>query len=63
LAAKKAQGVVLGKQKGTVQTSMYDKDRDRIEELPFAQIFIKLLFILMVARNCRISNQDSTKSS
>ena len=33
LAAKKAQGVVLGKPKGTIQVSMYDKDRDRIEEL------------------------------
>lgn len=33
LAAKKAQGVVLGKPKGTIQASMYDKDRDRIEEL------------------------------
>ncbi|MEO1668703.1 MAG: recombinase family protein [Chloroflexota bacterium] len=33
LAARKAQGVVLGKPKGTIQASMYDKDRDRIEEL------------------------------
>ena len=33
LAAKKAQGVVLGKPKGVIQASMYDKDRDRIEEL------------------------------
>ena len=33
LAAKKAQGVVLGKPKGTIQKSMYDKDRERIEEL------------------------------
>lgn len=33
LAAKKAQGVLLGKPKGTIQASMYDKDRDRIEEL------------------------------
>lgn len=33
LAAKKAQGVVLGKPKGTIQASMYDKDRERIEEL------------------------------
>jgi len=33
LAAKKAQGVILGKPKGTIQSSMYDKDRDRIEEL------------------------------
>ena len=33
LAAKKAQGVVLGKPKGTIQTSQFDKDRDRIVEL------------------------------
>lgn len=33
LASKKAQGVILGKPKGTIQSSMYDKDRDRIEEL------------------------------
>jgi DNA invertase Pin-like site-specific DNA recombinase len=33
LAAKKAAGVTLGKPKGTIQRSMYDKDRARIEEL------------------------------
>ena len=33
LASKKAQGVTLGKPKGTIQASMYDKDRQRIEEL------------------------------
>ena len=33
LAAKKAQGVKLGKPKGTIQASKFDKDRDRIEEL------------------------------
>jgi DNA invertase Pin-like site-specific DNA recombinase len=33
LAAKKAQGVVLGKPKGTQQQSMYDQDRKRIVEL------------------------------
>ena len=33
LASKKAQGVILGKPKGTIQPSMYDKDRERIEEL------------------------------
>jgi DNA invertase Pin-like site-specific DNA recombinase len=33
LAAKKAQGVVLGKPKGTIQSSMYDKDKERIREL------------------------------
>ena len=30
LAATKAQGVVLGKPKGTLQQSIYDKDRERI---------------------------------
>ena len=33
LAAKKAQGVTLGKPKGTLQQSVYDKDRTRIVEL------------------------------
>lgn len=33
LAVKKAQGVVLGKPKGTIQNSIYDKDRGRIVEL------------------------------
>lgn len=33
LASKKAQGVILGKPKGTIQSSVYDKDRERIEEL------------------------------
>jgi DNA invertase Pin-like site-specific DNA recombinase len=33
LATRKAQGVTLGKPKGTIQSSMYDKDRERIQEL------------------------------
>jgi DNA invertase Pin-like site-specific DNA recombinase len=33
LATKKAQGMQLGKPKGTIQKSRYDKDRDRIVEL------------------------------
>ena len=33
LAAKKAQGVQLGKPKGTVQSSQFDQDRHRIVEL------------------------------
>lgn len=33
LAAKKAQGITLGKPKGTIQSSMYDKDKARIQEL------------------------------
>ena len=33
LATKKAQGVQLGKPKGTIQQSIYDKDRKRIVEL------------------------------
>jgi DNA invertase Pin-like site-specific DNA recombinase len=33
LAAKKAQGVRLGKPQGTIQESIYDKDRERIIEL------------------------------
>ena len=33
LAAKKSQGVSLGKPKGTIQNSIYDKDREKIVEL------------------------------
>ena len=33
LAARKAQGVQLGKPKGTIQASIYDKDRKRLAEL------------------------------
>jgi DNA invertase Pin-like site-specific DNA recombinase len=33
LAAKKAQGIKLGKPKGTIQKSKFDKDADRIKEL------------------------------
>ena len=33
LAAKKAKGIKLGKPKGTIQKSKYDKDLDRIKEL------------------------------
>jgi len=33
LAAKKAQGIKLGKPKGTIQASKFDKDRERIEGL------------------------------
>jgi DNA invertase Pin-like site-specific DNA recombinase len=33
LAAKKAQGVTLGKPKGTIQSSMYDKDKEKIQDL------------------------------
>lgn len=33
LAAKKASGVILGKPKGTIQKSKFDKDIERIKEL------------------------------
>lgn len=33
LAAKKRQGITLGKPKGTIQKSKFDKDRKKIEEL------------------------------
>jgi DNA invertase Pin-like site-specific DNA recombinase len=33
LAARKAQGMTLGKPKGTIQDSIYDQDRERITEL------------------------------
>lgn len=33
LKSKKANGIILGKPKGTIQSSKYDKDLDRIKEL------------------------------
>jgi putative DNA-invertase from lambdoid prophage Rac len=33
LAAKKAKGIPLGKPKGTLQASMFDADREQIEQL------------------------------
>lgn len=33
LAAKRSQGIILGKPKGTIQNSKFDKDLDRIREL------------------------------
>jgi DNA invertase Pin-like site-specific DNA recombinase len=33
LAAKKSQGIRLGKPKGTIQASKFDKDREKIQEL------------------------------
>ena len=33
LRSKKANGIILGKPKGTIQKSIYDKDKDRIIEL------------------------------
>jgi putative DNA-invertase from lambdoid prophage Rac len=33
LAAKRIQGVILGKPKGTIQKSKFDKDLERIKEL------------------------------
>ena len=33
LAARKAQGIQLGKPKGTIQSSVYDKDKERIGDL------------------------------
>ncbi len=33
LKARKAQGVILGKPKGTIQKSKFDKNKDRIQEL------------------------------
>ena len=43
LAAKKAQGVVFGKPKGTIQASMYDKDRERIQGLLLLGVPKKLI--------------------
>lgn len=48
LATKKAQGIQLGKPKGTIQNSIYDKDRERIIEL--LQLGVSARRILLLLR-------------
>lgn len=51
LAAKKAQGVKLGKPKGTIQASKFDKDRERIEEMLRLGVSVRKIAKLMEYNN------------
>lgn len=51
LAAKKAQGVKLGKPKGTIQASKFDKDRKRIEEMLRLGISVRKIAKMMKYNN------------
>lgn len=46
LAAKKAQGITLGKPKGTIQSSVFDKDRTRIVELLSLGVSIRRIALM-----------------
>jgi len=48
LAVKKAQGVVLGKPKGTIQNSQFDKDKTRIVELLSLGVSIRKIALELV---------------
>jgi DNA invertase Pin-like site-specific DNA recombinase len=45
LATKKALGIQLGKPKGTIQSSIYDKDRERIVELLYLGVSVRHIAI------------------
>lgn len=47
LASKKAQGIVLGKPKGTIQKSKFDKDVDKIRELLTLGLSIRKIAIFL----------------
>lgn len=51
LAAKKAQGVRLGKPKGTIQASKFDADRERIETLLGLGLSVRKLARVLGYRN------------
>ena len=51
LAARKSQGVKLGKPKGTIQASQFDKDRSRIEELLSLGLSVRKIARLLVYKN------------
>jgi hypothetical protein len=42
---KKALGIQLGKPKGTIQSSIYDKDRERIVELLYLGVSVRHIAI------------------
>jgi DNA invertase Pin-like site-specific DNA recombinase len=51
LAARKSQGVKLGKPKGTIQASQFDKDRPRIEELLSLGLSVRKIARLLGYKN------------
>jgi len=51
LAARKSQGVKLGKPKGTIQASQFDKDRSRIEELLSLGLSVRKIARLLGYKN------------
>jgi DNA invertase Pin-like site-specific DNA recombinase len=51
LAAKKAQGIKLGKPTGTIQKSKFDQDRDRITELLGLGLSVRKIAKLMGYKN------------
>jgi DNA invertase Pin-like site-specific DNA recombinase len=64
LATKKAQGVKLGKPKGTIQGSKFDKDRERIEELLALGLSVrKIAGDHLHCSNSRFGNFSSSASA
>ena len=51
LATRKSQGVKLGKPKGTIQASQFDKDRPRIEELLSLGLSVRKIARLLGYKN------------
>ena len=51
LAARKSQGVKLGKPKGTIQASQFDQDRPRIEELLSLGLSVRKIARLLGYKN------------
>ena len=51
LATRKSQGVKLGKPKGTIQASQFDKDRSRIEELLSLGLSVRKIARLLGYKN------------
>lgn len=56
LSAKKQQGVTLGKPKGTIQASQFDKERDKIVELLKLGLSIRKIATLLSYPNHRSLN-------
>jgi len=50
LASKKAQGIQLGKPKGTIQKSKFDKDLDKIKELLSLGLSVRKISIFLDIR-------------
>ena len=63
LATKRMQGVMLGKPKGTIQKSKFDKDEARIKELLNLGLSVRKIFNLLgytnhIALNTYINKRD-----